>query len=74
MEEVFDAFESGIIQRKNKSPRILANAAKVSDCKQLRILTPKQMLQRFLPALAQVMAGNTSLNLLNEICSLYPEK
>ena len=32
------------------------------------------MLQRFLPALAQVMAGNTSLNLLNEICSLYPEK
>ena len=41
----------------------------------LKILTPKQMLQRLLIALTQVKAGNTSENLLNEIrriiCSLY---
>ena len=33
----------------------------------LKILTPKQMLQRLSIALAQVEAGNTSENLLNEI-------
>ena len=33
----------------------------------LKILTPKQMLQRLSIALAQVKAGNTSENLLNEI-------
>ena len=33
----------------------------------LKILTPKQMLQRSLIALAQVKAGNTSEHLLNEI-------
>ena len=42
----------------------------------LKILTPKQMLQRLPIALAQVKAGNTSENLLNEIrqiiYSLYP--
>ena len=35
--------------------------------KELKILTPKQMLQRLPKALAQVKAGNTSKNLLNEI-------
>ena len=35
--------------------------------KGLRILTPKQMLQRLPLALAQVKAGNTSEYLLNEI-------
>ena len=46
----------------------------VSDAKyksihveELEILTPKQILQRLLIALAQVKAGNTSENLLNEI-------
>ena len=34
---------------------------------QLKRLTPKQMLQRLPIALAQVNAGNTSENLLNEI-------
>ena len=34
---------------------------------QLKILTPKQMLQRLSIALAQVKAGNTSENLPNEI-------
>ena len=33
----------------------------------LKILTPKQMLQRLLIALAQVKAGYNSENLLNEI-------
>ena len=33
----------------------------------LRILTPKQMLQRLPIVLAQVKAGNTSANSLNEI-------
>ena len=33
----------------------------------LKILTPKQMLQRLSIALAQVKAGNTSENLMNEI-------
>ena len=46
--------------------------------KRLKILTPKQMLQRLPIAPAQVKAGNTSKNLLNEIrqiiyCS-YREK
>ena len=33
----------------------------------LKMLTPKQMLQRLPIALAQVQGGNTSENLLNEI-------
>ena len=44
----------------------------------LKILTPKQMLQRLTLALAQVKAGNNSENLLNEIrqiiYSLYQSK
>ena len=35
--------------------------------KEIKILTPKQMLQRLPIALAQVKAGDTSENLLNEI-------
>ena len=38
-----------------------------TEGKGLKILTPKQMLQRFPIALAQVKAGNNSENLLNEI-------
>ena len=44
----------------------------------LKILTLKQMLDRLTIALVQVIAGNTSENLLNEICqiiySLFWEK
>ena len=44
----------------------------------LKILTPKQMLQRFPIARAQVKAGHNSENLLNEIMqivySLYKSK
>ena len=41
--------------------------AKVFDHSYFKILSPKQMLQRLPIALAQVNAGNTSENLLNEI-------
>ena len=44
----------------------------------LKVLTPKQMLQRLPIALAQVKAGNNVETLLNEIrqivCSLYQSK
>ena len=40
---------------------------KVFGHSNLKILTPKQMLQRLPIALAQVKAGNISKNLLNEI-------
>ena len=44
----------------------------------IKILTPKQMLQRLPIALAQVKAGNNSESLLNEIrqivCSFYQSK
>ena len=36
----------------------------------LNILAPKQMLQRLPIVLAQVQAGNTAKNLLNEICQI----
>ena len=46
--------------------------------KGLKILTPKQLLQRLPIALAQVKAGNNSENLLNQIrqivYSLYQSK
>ena len=46
--------------------------------KGLKILTPKQMLQRLPMALAQIKAGNNSESLLNEIrqivYSLYQSK
>ena len=54
--------------------------AKQNETKEkgLKILTPKQMLQRFSIALAQVKAGNNSDSLLNEIrqivYSLYQSK
>ena len=44
--------------------------AKVSDSSHLKILTPKQVLQRLPIALAQVKAVNTFENLLNEICQI----
>ena len=50
----------------------------VSNRSNLKILTPKQMLQRLLTPLAQVQAGNTSENLPNQIrqiiYSLYRAK
>ena len=49
-----------------------------TSSKGLKILTPKQMLQRLPIALAQIKAGNNSQSLLNEIrqivYSLYQSK
>ena len=46
--------------------------------KKLKMLTPKQMVQRLPIALAQVKTGTTSQKLLNKICqikySLYWDK
>ena len=59
-------------------PGILARAAEVFDCRLLKILTTKEMLKRLPIALAQVKAGDTSENLVNEIrqiiYSLYQAK
>ena len=56
----------------------VAHVAKVSDHFNLKILTPKQMVQRLPIALAQVKATNTSKKVLNEIrqiiYSLYRAK
>ena len=52
--------------------------AKATKGTGLKTLTPKQMLQRLSIAVAQVKAGNSSENLLNEIrqivYSLYQSK
>ena len=45
----------------------LARISKVSDRWHLKILVPKQILQRLQIALVQVKAGKTSKNLLNKI-------
>ena len=56
----------------------VACVAKASDHLNLRILSPKQMLQRLPIAFAQIKAVNTSEKLLNEIrqiiYSLYQAK
>ena len=52
---------------------MLAYIAKVSDHKHLKILTPKQMLQRLPITLAQVKAGNTA-EIRQIIYSLYRAK
>ena len=54
---VFQTFESGIFLKPDKLKKGTG----------LKILTPKQMLQRFLIALAQIKAGNNLRTLLNEI-------
>ena len=65
---LFDDYSSMICEAKNKATKGTG----------LKILTPKQMLQRLPIALAQVKAGNNSENLLNEIkqivYSLYQSK
>ena len=52
--------------------------AKQQEGTELKILTPKQMLQRLPIALAQIKSGNNSEGLLNEIreivYSLYQSK
>ena len=58
--------------------KLKERAAEKQEETVLKILTPKQMLQRLPTALAQVKAGNNSESLLNEIrqiaYSLYQSK
>ena len=61
-EIVLEVFESKIFPVKNKGTCFLN-----SDHSKLRILTPKQMLQKLQIAPAQVKASNNSESLLNEI-------
>ena len=72
-EKVPDAFESKIFLIKSKGAGILNPIHS-----KLKVLTPKQMLQRLPIALAQAKAGNNSESLLNEIrqivYSLYQSK
>ena len=72
-EKTLDAFESKIFLSKSKGVGIIN-----SDHFKLKVLTPKQMLQRLPIAFAQVKAGNNSESLLNEIrqivYSLYQSK
>ena len=72
-QRVLDAFKSKIFSIKSSGEGILN-----PDHSKLKILTPKQMLQRLPIALAQVKAGNNSEKLLNEIrqivYSLYQSK
>ena len=49
------------------STRSLSRVAKVSKHSNLKILSPKQMLQRLTIALLQIKASTTSENLLNKI-------
>ena len=64
-ELVLNGFKSKIFLTKSIGSGILnTNQFK------LKILTPKQMLQRLPIALAQAQAGNNSQNLLNEITQI----
>ena len=56
-------YSSMILEARKKA----AGEIKEQDGTGLKILTPKQMLQRLAIALAQVKAGNNSENLLNSI-------
>ena len=63
---------------KTRSEAIYKSKQNETKGKGLKVLTPKQMLQRLPIALAQVKAGNNSESLLNEIrqivYSLYQSK
>ena len=67
-EMVFKAFESGIFSKTEELKKVTG----------LKVLTPKQTLQRLPIALAQIKAGNNSESLLNKIrqivYSLYQSK
>ena len=62
------------VPKNETSDRIISIVEKILNFnrkkkgKRLKILTPKQMLQRLPIALAQLKGGNSSENLLYEIC------
>ena len=59
--DFFDNYSSIVFEAKNKATKGTG----------LKILTPKQILQRLPIALAQIKAGNNSENLLNEVRKLF---
>ena len=71
LEKFYISKEEGINFFRDYGQTILNAAYKSkqneSEGKGIKILTPKQMLQRLAIALAQVKAGNNSESLLNEI-------
>ena len=77
-QKVINIFKNEIIPKGKHTqgkerPSIFADAVRVSkasDHKQLKILTPKQLIQRLLIVLAQVKPGNTCEKLLNEISQI----
>ena len=70
---VLNGFKSKIFSIKSKGSGLLN-----TDHSKLKILTPKEMLQRLSKGLARVKVGNNSESLLNEIrqiiCSLHQSK
>ena len=71
---VFNGFKSAIFPIRPIEgiglPGILNRVVRVfdrEDCSHLKVLIPKQMLQRLTMAHTQVRAGNTSEKLINEI-------
>ena len=81
-EEVINFFKDYVKMILDTGYKEKQDGTKQNETKQdgagLKILTPKQMLQRLPIALAQVKAGNNSESLLNEIrqivYSLYQSK
>ena len=74
----YEAREMVLNGFKSRMFLIKSTGSGLTDHSKLKVLTPKQMLQRFPIVLAQVKAGNNSENLLNEIrqiiYSLYQTK
>ena len=66
--EVINFFRDYVVMLSDANNNAKQNETKG---KGLKILTPKQMIQRFPIALAQVKAGNNSENILNEIRQIY---
>ena len=62
--EFYNYYSLMLSKGKNKARN---EAAKEQEAAGLKILTPKQMLQRLPIAFAQLRAGNNSESLLNEI-------
>ena len=65
-EKILDAFDGKIFSTKSKGAGILN-----PDHSKLKVLKPRQMLQRSPIALAQVKKGNNSKSLLNEIRQIF---
>ena len=66
IENLYDARKAAIDFFEEYTSRASETRRQAKKGTRLKILTPKQMLQRLLIALAQIKAGNNSESLLNE--------